>query len=874
MAPGASLVGLKVFGNAPTAPTSRFIQAIDYAVNTAQVDVLNESFGGNPFPDNGNDPISIADNAAVDAGVTVVSSTGDAGTNGTSGTPATGEKIIGVAGTTSFRSYMQETFAGTQLSNGTWVSNNISSLSSGGISQQARVPDLSAPGDLGWALCTPNPAIFEGCTNDVGAPSPIQNFGGTSQSSPLVAGAAALVIQAYEKTHGGVRPAPALVKRLLTSTATDLGHPAFEQGAGIVNTLAAAQAALSFKDSNGSPSPQGSALVVDKTQLSVVGNPNSVQVTQLKVTNVSNKVQVVKSSTRTMGKPVTALSGSVNLNTATAPTYIDSTGIQRSFVGQTFTVPANRDRLDVSIASVGPAGFANRIILIDPNGTYEAYSIPQGFNNFGHVDVHFPIPGTWTAYFGYSKSSGFNGPIQFLMTTSNFVSQGVATPVVLAPGATGTVFVNNKLPAQPSDLSASVQLSTASGSTSVPLTLRAVVPPRNTTFTGVITGGNGRQQLGPAQTNIYYVDVPPGRKDLSLGVTFADPNMIVLGVLTAPDGQVYSFMSNADVDGAGNLVASNAMQIFRRDPQPGRWIFSFDVTNPVSGLFVQQPFTAQVAYDTVNIKADFPNNANKKLAAGVAVDVPVTVTNTGVVPLTFFSDGRLNQQGDIPLVNVGTPDTLPLPEPPGANPLWVSPPETSRLTVTADADQPVNLDVNYNSGEPEVYGPAVGNSASVKVSANQVSPGLWIANVGQSGPFSGPAPAGQVTFAATSHANLFDPGVSTNAASDIWTAFVGPTEASGTTGAALRNRIKAGANFFAHPATTPAKHGSGSTPPPSVGPGPVTLNPGETVVLTVTITPSAPAGTVVRGHVYIDDFNFFTAGGDELIDFPYAYTVG
>ena len=109
MAPGASLVGLKVFGNAPTAPTSRFIQAIDYAVNTAGVDVINESFGGNPFPDNGNDPITLADNAAVDAGVTVVASTGDAGTNNTIGSPASGAKIIGVAATTSFRSYQQET---------------------------------------------------------------------------------------------------------------------------------------------------------------------------------------------------------------------------------------------------------------------------------------------------------------------------------------------------------------------------------------------------------------------------------------------------------------------------------------------------------------------------------------------------------------------------------------------------------------------------------------------------------------------------------------------------------------------------------------------------------------------------------------------
>ena len=118
MAPGASLVGLKVFGNANTAPTSRFIQAIDYAVNVDHVNVLNESFGGNPFPDNGDDPISLADKAAVDAGVTVVSSTGDAGTNGTIGTPSSDPFVISAAGSTMFRSYIQTTNAGAQLSNG------------------------------------------------------------------------------------------------------------------------------------------------------------------------------------------------------------------------------------------------------------------------------------------------------------------------------------------------------------------------------------------------------------------------------------------------------------------------------------------------------------------------------------------------------------------------------------------------------------------------------------------------------------------------------------------------------------------------------------------------------------------------------------
>src|SRR5258706_12352489 len=94
-----------------------------------------------------------------------------------------------------------------------WASENLSALSSGGISDLGRVNDLVAPGEDGWAICTPDPVRFAGCTAFNNNPSPIVFFGGTSESSPLVAGGAGLVLQAYKNTHGGGRPAPCPVHK-------------------------------------------------------------------------------------------------------------------------------------------------------------------------------------------------------------------------------------------------------------------------------------------------------------------------------------------------------------------------------------------------------------------------------------------------------------------------------------------------------------------------------------------------------------------------------------------------------------------------------------------------------------------------------------
>jgi hypothetical protein len=836
MAPDVSLAGIKVFGQFG-ATESGFVRGIDYAVNHNKVDILSESFGGNPYPDESTDPVALANQAAMDAGVTVVASTGDSGIGGTIGSPASDPRFIAVAGSTSYRlSAQAKGYTG-------WVNNNITALSSGGPTLNNRLPDLVAPAFGGMADCTVDPSRWGDCV------ALTEPFGGTSQSTPLVAGSAALVIQAYADAHHGKRPSPDLVKKLLTGTATDLNTPSGEQGAGLVNSY---QAVLAAQAIDGGHSAS-TGLVPSQTQLNLIGAAGTTRHSSVTLTNTSSRPQVVTQTSRALGGPTWNFTRTEQVTGQAPPPSQPKAGPAEgpeAAPSFTFNVTGGTPFFEASMVWQGTPTSGQLVFeLFDPKGRLVQESYDYGFTDFQHVDVHDPVPGTWTAKVLWGNGRGhyqepvptpgsFRGPVSVKVTGHNWVPVTASQVKVIPAGGSAAFDVNVPLPAQAGDQPAALQFDTDQGThLSVPVARRALIPAvDNATFAATITGGVGRvlgQSLG------YYLDVPAGRRSLTLDLTSQDPATTLVYYLVSPDGQILSADANVTDTKWGDgssAQRTRTASLTANQPVPGRWQLIVSLPGNVSGKEFSEQVNGRVHFDKATARpVNLPNDPGVKIKAGQTVNAAVEITNTGAANQWFFLDPRQAGEATVKLTPATGDTAINLPEDKATThpPTWFVPTHTSRFAETVAASTPVDVDLFPFSGNPETFRKAgPGNTTVDTAAARQLATGDWATDIAEIGPFPNGAPPATANVSATAQTLPFDADVHSETG-DIWQEAIGG------------------------------------------GPeAPVYVVAGVSRNVTLRITPTAPVGTVVHGTVYVDTFNPEVANGSELVGIPYSYTVG
>jgi hypothetical protein len=440
------------------------------------------------------------------------------------------------------------------------------------------------------------------------------------------------------------------------------------------------------------------------------------------------------------------------------------------------------------------------------------------------------------------------------VATEKFVPFGSVSPsnILLAPGGSRTVTVSATTPAQPGDSAGSIVLTSTGGgidsflgleSNSIPVTLRSLVNVTSGTgtFSGTLTGGNGRPN-GEGEENYYEFNVGAGVKNITANVSLtSDAGDPVGAYLISPSGDTRGF-------GQNNTNSSQTLSLtaYSLNPAPGTWTLVIVFAEPVVGDEVSQPFTGSIKFNDVSATAaGLPDNLGIKLAAGTPVTVPVTITNNGAAPEGFFVDPRLNSTATITLASLDQTTGLTLPLVVNS-PEWFMPTQTSSATVHQTASLPAMFDFGANQGDPDIAssnpgpGPLCATSATGSYTPSDggaVSAGVWFATPSECGPYPGPAPAGTVSSSMTVQTKQFDTSI-TSSTGDIMLTAV-------------------------NPATTVS---------------PVIINPGSTATINVTITPAGASGTAVSGTLYVDDlvddvppYGQFTA--DELAGLPYAYTI-
>jgi serine protease AprX len=250
IAPGASLVSLKVLDANGMGTISRIISALNWiGLNyaTYNIRVVNLSVGAPIRESYWTDPLTLAAKKLTDLGITVVAAAGNLGKNGagqlqygaiTSPGNAPWVLTVGASSTMGTLTRYDDTMAGYSSSGPTAIDFGAK-------------PDLAAPGTGTVSLAAPGSTFY--MTKSAFLVSgklglgyrPYLTLSGTSMAAPVVSGTVALMLQANPSLT------PNLIKAILQYTSQRYpGYNALRQGAGFLNSLGAVRLAKFYANNH------------------------------------------------------------------------------------------------------------------------------------------------------------------------------------------------------------------------------------------------------------------------------------------------------------------------------------------------------------------------------------------------------------------------------------------------------------------------------------------------------------------------------------------------------------------------------------------------------------------------------------------------
>ena len=248
IAPGASLVSLKVLDANGQGTISNIIAALNWIVQnrtTYNIRVVNLSVGAPIHESYWTDPLTLAAKRVTDLGITVVAAAGNMGRN------AAGQLQMGAITAPGNAPWILTVGASSTMGTLTRNDDTMAAYSSSGptfIDFDSK-PDLVAPGTGTVSLAVPGSTFYatkilylQSGSLSLGY-QPYLALSGTSMAAPVVAGSVALMLQANPNLT------PNLIKAILQYTAQQYkGYSALRQGAGFLNTLGAVRLAKFYAD--------------------------------------------------------------------------------------------------------------------------------------------------------------------------------------------------------------------------------------------------------------------------------------------------------------------------------------------------------------------------------------------------------------------------------------------------------------------------------------------------------------------------------------------------------------------------------------------------------------------------------------------------